>query len=148
MSTAGGGYSLSSSGTTVLTTVSEYLTIDVMRTDVAVPAPPSTPRPSASAPSFHSLTPTQVEVELVRILRDAQRLPQGSRLARHENGSVRIPSMLGVWLLSQVGRAVGHPRLVNLRTIDGKQLRSSRGVAGVVCAALRALPAAPLAAVG
>lgn len=48
----------------------------------------------------------------------------------HRDGSLHIPSMDAVWLLSVLGAHVGKHPLVNLRHVkDPEQLRSVRGVA-------------------
>lgn len=55
---------------------------------------------------------------------------------RADDGSPRVPSLVSVWLISQVGNAVGRPKLVNLSKVRREDLRSLGGVARVVHCAL------------
>jgi hypothetical protein len=48
------------------------------------------------------------------------------------DGSPKVASLVSVWLLSQVGNAVGRPKLVNLSKVRREELRSIRGVARLV----------------
>jgi len=57
------------------------------------------------------------------------------------DGSPRIPSLVSVWLISQVGRIVGTPRLVKLSAVRSEDLRSLAGVARVTRGALDSLTA-------
>lgn len=59
---------------------------------------------------------------------------------RAEDGSPSVPSLVSVWLISQIGDAVGQPRLVNLGKVSDKTaLTSLAGVARLTSRALDAL---------
>ena len=48
---------------------------------------------------------------------------------RHQDGSLRLPSLEAVWLVTQIGKAVGVHRLLNLRNVPVSKLRSLHGIA-------------------
>lgn len=85
----------------------------------------------------------QLHGDLTRLLRAAQPTQQFADLA--DDGSVKIPSLVAVFLLSQVGAAVGRPRLVNLSRVRREDMRSLGGVARLVHRTLHPVPAEPLA---
>ena len=59
---------------------------------------------------------------------------------RAEDGSPRIPSLVSVWLISQLGHAVGRQKVVNLSKVkNNKDLRSLAGVARLLGEALAEL---------
>jgi len=88
-------------------------------------------------------TVEQLQEDLTRVLRAAQPNRQLSELAA--DGSPKIPSLVAVFLLSQVGKAVGRPRLVNLSQVRREDMRSLGGVARLVHRTLHPVPAGSLA---
>jgi hypothetical protein len=58
---------------------------------------------------------------------------------RHADGSLRIPSLEAVWLMTRIGRALDQLRLVNLRDVPVSKLRSLNGLAELVLDAVQAL---------
>ena len=58
---------------------------------------------------------------------------------RHVDGSLRVPSLEAVWLLTQLGKSVGVRRLVNLRNVQVSRLRSLRGIAEIAIDAVWSL---------
>jgi hypothetical protein len=86
----------------------------------------------------------QLQAELAELLRTGRRMTpeQLAGMPRAADGSARIPSMIAVWLLSQVSRALGVRRVVNLSKVRREDLRSLRGVAGLLHATLHPTPAA------
>lgn len=112
----------------------------VMTSDtISAPAPPRTRRQLATqAPDWRRLDEAQVAAELLQILQSARRLKDAPPFG--QVGTVQVPSIVAVWLLSQVGRAVGSARLVNLRQVRRQELRSIAGVAGLVHTALGQIP--------
>ncbi len=130
---------------------SEYPTLDVVKTDIPSVAPPppanlrSTAVPSAALilREVAGRTVRQLQDDLTRVLRAAQPSRQLSELA--DDGSPKIPSLVAVFLLSQVGAAVGRPRLVNLSRVRREDMRSLGGVARLVHRTLQPVPAGPLA---
>lgn len=128
--------------------MSEKLTICVMSSDVSgAPAPPSARRLRASTPpDWRALDEAQIGVELLTLLRHAGRLKGEPRIA--PDGSPSVASIVSVWLLSQVGLAVGIPRLVNLRQVRREDLTSTAGVARLVHGALAGRPGQAVAVAG
>ena len=65
----------------------------------------------------------------------------GARFEEYaEDGSLRIPSLVAVWLISRVGHMVGEPKLINLSKIDNtSDLGSITGLARVLWSALNTL---------
>lgn len=133
-----------------LTATSEYPTIDVVKTDIPSAAPPP---PAAS--SLVALVPVailsgvagrsveQLQGDLARVLQAAQ--PNRQLVERADDGSPKVPSLIAVFLLSQVGAAVGRPKLVNLSRVRREDMRSIGGVARLVHRTLHPVPAGPLA---
>jgi hypothetical protein len=123
----------------------------VVKTDIPSPAPPPPPSPAfAAVPSAAGIlrgvaarTVDQVQGDLTRVLQAAQPNRQLSELA--DDGSPKIPSVLAVFLLGQVGAAVGRPKLVDLSKVQREDLRSLGGVARLVHRALHPATAARLA---
>jgi hypothetical protein len=130
-----------------LTTMSEYPTIDVVRSDIAsrgAIAPPrrkgTVPGPStAPLAAVRTRSAAELERDLVDLLRSAQPTCALTDLAA--DGTPRIPSLVSVWLLSQVGNAVGRPKFVNLSRVRREELRSIGGVAHLVHRTLHPVPA-------
>jgi len=52
------------------------------------------------------------------------------------DGSPKIPSLVAVWLISQVAAAVGIPKLVDIGKVRRESLRSLAGVAQLLHAAM------------
>jgi hypothetical protein len=130
---------------------SEYLTLNVVKTDTPSTAPPP-PNPAAAGvvrgaalilAQASAKTVEQLQEDLIRVLRAAQPNRQLSELA--DDGSPKIPSLVAVFLLSQVGKAVGRPRLVDLSRVRRKDMRSLGGVARLVYRTLHPVPAGSLA---
>lgn len=72
----------------------------------------------------------ELERDLAELLRAAQPSCVTTELAA--DGSPKVASLVSVWLLSQVGNAVGRPKLVNLSKVRREELRSIGGVARLV----------------
>lgn len=85
----------------------------------------------------------QIEADLTRLLRAAQPNRQLAEMA--DDGSPKIPSLVAVFLINQVGVSVGRPKLVNLSRVNKVDLRSMGGVARLVHRTLHPVPAGPLA---
>lgn len=121
-----------------------------MKTDIPSAAPPP---PAAS--SLVALVPVailsgvagrsveQLQGDLARVLQAAQ--PNRQLVERADDGSPKVPSLIAVFLLSQVGAAVGRPKLVNLSRVRREDMRSIGGVARLVHRTLHPVPAGPLA---
>jgi hypothetical protein len=135
-----------------LTIVSEYPTLDVVKTDIASVAPP--PPPAAVTPTVAPTAATilsaiatrgvdQLQSDLTRLLRVAQPNRQLAEMA--DDGSAKIPSLVAVFLINQVGASVGRPKLVDLSRVRREDLRSMGGVARLVHRTLHPVPAGPLA---
>jgi hypothetical protein len=131
---------------------SEYPTLDVVKTDISSTAPPPPPAvPPAAVVTGAAVilqgaaarTVDQLEEDLARVLRAAQPNRQLSELA--DDGSPKIPSLIAVFLLSQVGAALGRPRLVNLSRVRREDMRSIGGVARLVHRTLHPVQAGFLA---
>lgn len=125
--------------------MSEYPTLDVVKSDIAAPgaiAPPKSAGPAAPAvdplAAVRSHSVAELEADLGSLLRSAQ--PSCPLQEKAPDGSPRVPSLVSVWLISQVGKAVGRPKLVNLSKVRRDDLRSLGGVARVVHRALHPVP--------
>jgi hypothetical protein len=88
-------------------------------------------------------TAGQLQEDLTRILRVLQPKRDLSELA--PDGTPKIPSLIGVFLLSQVGAAVGRPKLVNLSRVRREDMRSMGGIARLAYQALHPVVAGPVA---
>ena len=134
-----------------MTTVSEYPTLDVVKTDIASVAPPPPPAaPLAAVPPNAAILATvatrtadQLQSDLTRLLRAAQPNRQLTDMA--DDGSPKIPSLVAVFLLNQVGASVSRPKLVDLSRVHREDLRSLGGVARLVHRTLHPVPAGPMA---
>ena len=123
-----------------------------MKTDIPTTAPPP-PTPVVSpverndvptvTPTFFDATVAQLTQELEQMLRASHLSKQTTGTA--EDGSVKIPSLVAVYLISQVGVAVGRPKFVDLAHVDRDSLRSVAGIAQLVHRTLHPAPAAPMA---
>lgn len=105
-----------------------------MKSDVpsGAPAPPPAAPPSSSA-SFANVrdrSVAELEGDIVAALRAAQ--PACPLDQPGPDGTPAIPSLQAVWVLSQVGAAVGTAKLVSLSRVDKEELRTIRGVARLV----------------
>lgn len=126
-----------------LTGMSEYPTLDVVKSDIRMPgtiAPPRRSQPPARDPLQHVRTVSvgQLERDLRDLLHQAQ--PTRSLAELANDGSPRVPSLVAVWLISQVAKAVGRPKLVNLSRVRREELRSIGGVARLVHRTLHSVP--------
>lgn len=138
--------------------MSEYLTLDVMNNDSEVsgdatfggifgPHPPTSelPETTVGVPGHEALARMSVAemmtfMESLLAARRHQELRETMSGERHADGSLRIPSIEAVWLISRIGKALGVVRLVNLRKVRSIHLlRSLNGVAGLTLAAIRGL---------
>lgn len=88
-------------------------------------------------------TVEQLQEDLTRVLRAAQPNRQLSEIA--DDGSPKIPSLVAVFLLSQVGKAIGRPKLVDLSQVCREDMRSLGGVARLVHRTLHPVPAGSVA---
>ena len=116
--------------------------MDVMKSDTSVRgaiAPPKPKGASVSSPAAGTRSADELERDLREMLSVAQ--PNRSFDEPAADGSPRIPSLVSVWLISQVGRGVGTPKLVNLSKVDREELRSLGGVARLIYRALHSQPA-------
>lgn len=129
--------------------MSEYPTLYVVKTDIPSVAP-RPPLPAGASSSGATVlvgvatrTVDQLEVDLTRLLRAAQRNRQLTEMA--DDGSPKIPSLVAVFLINQAGGSVGRPKLVDLSQVNKADLRSMGGVARLVHRTLHPVPAGPLA---
>ena len=121
--------------------------MNVVKSDIAAKggiAPPKPKRPPAhpaAAPlaDVRTRSVTELEGDLIDLLRAAQ--PTCALTEVAADGSPRVPSLVSVWLLSQVGNAVGRPKLVNLSRVRREELRSIGGLARLVHRTLHPVPA-------
>ncbi len=88
-------------------------------------------------------TVDQLEADLTALLRAAQ--PNRRLTEMAGDGSPKIPSLIAVFLINQVGTSVGRPKLVKLSQVNKVDLRSMGGVARLVHRTLHSVPAGPLA---
>jgi hypothetical protein len=112
--------------------MSDYPTLSVMKSDVSSLAPPPPQAPSGESPAAPLAGIRECSVDEI-----AQRLDQFVRaqkgflaLDNAADGSAGIPSLIAAWLLTEVGKATGAPRPVDLSHVtDRNDLRSVAGVA-------------------
>ena len=88
-------------------------------------------------------TADQLQNDLALLLRAAQPNRQLTEMAA--DGSAKIPSLVAVFLINQVGASVRRPKLVDLSRVSREDLRSLGGVARLVHRTLHPAPARPLA---
>lgn len=100
-------------------------------------APPKTEPTTSSVglPSLAGASEGEIRGYLEQILGEAG-APSCSLQELAGDGSPSISSMVAVWLISQVGSTVGKPKLVNLASTQGPDLRSMAGLARVLRGAL------------
>jgi len=124
--------------------MSEYPTLNVVKSDIAVKgaiAPPKrrgTSAPAAPLAAVRTRSVAELEQDLSDLLRRAQPTRGLNDLAA--DGSPRVPSLVSVWLISQVGNAVGRPKLINLAKVRREELRSIGGVARLIHRTLHPVP--------
>lgn len=120
--------------------MSENPTIDVVLSNVASPAlaPPAAAASAVGAPlmaaSLQAHSVAQLEKDLASLLVAARRYSpdQIDALPCGNDGTPRIASMMAVWLISQIGKVLGKPKLVNLSKVKREELRSLGGVAALL----------------
>jgi hypothetical protein len=121
--------------------VSDYPTFNVVDNDVAevgAIAPPMATSALVTVRSALAQAASRSEAQLVGDLMGALRAGQPTRqlVDIAGDGSPKIPSLVAIWLLSQVAAVVGRPKLVDVAKVRREDLRSVRGVARLVHAAL------------
>jgi hypothetical protein len=118
--------------------MSEYPTMNVVKSDIPVKGAIAPPKPKGLASTDPATmladVRTRSAAELEQDLSDLLRATRPTCLTTEiaPDGSPRVPSLVSVWLLSMVGKAVGKPRLVNLSKVRREELRSIGGVARLV----------------
>ena len=91
--------------------------------------------PAAGTDEILAMASDRLEVHLQTLVH--QGMPSRQLKERAEDGSPRVPSLVSVWLIGQVGHAIGQPKLVKLSSVkDKKDLGSLAGVARLMKAAL------------
>lgn len=115
--------------------MSDYPTLIVMNSDVPSVAPPPpgvspAGAPVASLPPLSEARSRSLD-QLTGDLEQALRIGRsGLTTSPAADGTPAIPSLLAVWLLNEVGKAIGVKRPVSLSSVTNKQeLRSVGGVA-------------------
>jgi len=134
-----------------LTSTSENPTLCVVKTDIPSSAPPPPGDLPATAVARAALilrgvaekAVEDLQEDLARVMRTVHPGRDLAELAA--DGSPKIPSIIGVFLLSQVGAAVGRPKLVDLTKVRREDMRSLGGIARLAHRALHAVPAGSLA---
>jgi hypothetical protein len=80
--------------------------------------------------TWTQMSVSEVRGDIAALLIRAHRQAGIERLA--SDGTPAIASMVSVWVLSQIGRDVGRPKLVNLSRVQRRDLRSLGGLAALV----------------
>ena len=111
----------------------------------ALPPPQSEPLTTAvTVDEILAMDANALQTHLQQRLQGA--IPGRHAGERAEDGSPSVSSLESVWVISQIGHAVGQPRLVKLSEVDNKaDLSSLRGLTRVVGKALDALRPARMA---
>ncbi len=112
--------------------------MDVVKSDIPIKgaiAPPKRNGPSSNGPTtplanVRTRSATELERDLTELLRATR--PTCVTTEAAADGTPKVASLVSVWLLSQVGKAVGKPKLVNLSKVRREELRSIGGVARLV----------------
>ena len=105
------------------------------------PAGPGVSQAPLPMPKFAQLvaaTPAELEA-LLQSLLSGRRREDPAQTAwghLHEDGSLLVPSLEAVWLLTKIGAQTGRARFFDLRKIPVERLRSLRGIAHVIHDAL------------
>lgn len=128
--------------------MSEYPTLDVVNSDIVAPgaiAPPRRTSPERGGGArpltdVRARSAAELERDLTELLRSTRPTCVLTEVAA--DGSAKVASLVSVWLLSQVGNAVGRPKLVNLSKVRREKLRSIRGVAQLIHRTLHPVPTA------
>lgn len=127
--------------------MSDYPTLDVVKSDIPAKgaiAPPKRKGLASSGPAMplaevRTHSAAELERDLTELLRTAR--PTCGLSEAAGDGSPKVASLVSVWLLSQVGKAVGRHKLVNLSKVRRDELRSIGGVARLVHRTLHPVPA-------
>ena len=127
--------------------MSKYPTLDVVKSDIPMKgaiAPPKRKDPTSSGPAtpltdVRNRSAAELEHDLAELLRLVRPTCVTTEVAG--DGTPKVASLVSVWLLSQVGNAVGRPKLVNLSKVRREELRSIGGVARLVHRTLHPVPA-------
>jgi hypothetical protein len=100
--------------------------------------PPTRAGTQVSMPNVRSRSVAELEEDFAGLLANRP----GCALSEiADDGSPRVASLVSVWILSQVGNAVGKPKFVNLSNVRREELRSIGGVARLVHRTLHPVPA-------
>ena len=106
----------------------------------ALPPPPEFPAVEVTASEILEMDSDALEGHLGGLLGRSGLGQQPAQVG--EDGSPQIPSLVSVWLISQVSHAVGQQKLINLSRVENKEdLRSVKGVAQLLHGALADLDA-------
>ncbi len=119
---------------------------DVVKSDIPAAgaiAPPKRKGPRSGSPATPladvcTRSAAELERDLTELLHEAR--PDCPMTEIAADGSPKVASLVSVWLLSQVGKAVGRPKLVNLSKVRREELRSIGGVARLVHRTLHQVP--------
>jgi hypothetical protein len=119
---------------------------DVVKSDIPATgaiAPPRRKGPRSGSPATPladvcSRSAAELERDLTELLHEAR--PDCPMTEIAADGSPKVASLVSVWLLSQVGNAVGRPKLVNLSKVRREELRSIGGVDRLVHRTLHQVP--------
>ena len=120
-----------------------FANMQVMKSNIdsgALPPPPELPAVETTAAEILEMDSDTLEGHLGGLLGRSGLSQQPAQIG--EDGSPKIPSLVSVWLISQVSHAVGQQKLINLSRVENKEdLRSVKGVARLLHGALAALDA-------
>lgn len=119
---------------------------DVVKSDIPATgaiAPPKRKGPRSGSPAtpladVRTRSAAELERDLTELLHEAR--PDCAMTEIAADGSPKVGSLVSVWLLSQVGNAVGRPKLLNLSKVRREELRSIGGVARLVHRTLHPVP--------
>lgn len=115
---------------------------DIPATGAIAPPKRKGPRPESPATPLvdvRSRSAAELERDLTELLHQAR--PDCATAEVAADGTPKVASLVSVWLLSQVGNAVGRPKFVNLSKVRREELRSIGGVARLVHRTLHPVPA-------
>ena len=122
-----------------LTSMSDYPTLNVMKSDIASGAP-APPLPHSTATSVrapdHSMGLDELQSHLVGLLATFRPAQPLTELAA--DGSPKIASLVSVWLIHMIEQETGASKLVKLSNVSKPaDLRSLDGVTGLLHDALQ-----------
>lgn len=101
---------------------------------------PATPEaPAARLADVRARSEAELQDDLTRLLQEAR--PDCAAAEVAADGSPKVASLVSVWLLSQIGNAIGRPKFVNLSKVRREDLRSIGGVARLAHRTLHPVPA-------